>query len=103
MAKRPCTRPGCPNLSDRAGYCTACARARDRARGTRQQRGYGKAHDDTRKAGLTAAYGTQCARCPELMLPGQPLHLDHNARRDGYLGFSHAACNLSAAGKAAHR
>jgi hypothetical protein len=35
------------------------------------------------------------------MLPGQKLHLDHNDDRTGWLGFSHAACNLRAAAKKA--
>lgn len=31
------------------------------------------------------------------MLGGQKLHLDHNDDRVGYLGMSHARCNIAAA------
>jgi hypothetical protein len=44
----------------------------------------------------------KCARCPEFINPLEPWHLDHTDDRTGYLGASHAACNLSAAGSAAH-
>jgi 5-methylcytosine-specific restriction protein A len=44
MAKRPCTRPGCPNLVDR-GCCEACkprsqASITERRRGSSTARGY---------------------------------------------------------------
>jgi hypothetical protein len=35
------------------------------------------------------------------MLKGQKLHLDHNDDRTGWLGFSHAKCNLRAAARKA--
>jgi len=42
-AKRVCSRPGCPNLSDRAGKCTTCTTAADRiARPSSTQRGYAR-------------------------------------------------------------
>lgn len=65
------------------------------------KRGYGSKHAALRKALLPTAYGTPCARCGMLMLPGQALHLDHNDTRTGYLGFSHKACNLKAAARKA--
>ena len=37
-----------------------------------------------------------CARCNEPIHPDAEWHLDHNDTRDGYLGVSHASCNLSA-------
>ena len=35
-----------------------------------------------------------CARCHEPIHAGEEWHLDHNDTRDGYLGVSHAYCNL---------
>jgi hypothetical protein len=63
--------------------------------------GWGNQHQKLRRALLPTAYGTPCARCGLPMLPGQKLHLDHNDSRTGWLGFSHAACNLRAAAKKA--
>lgn len=59
-------------------------------------RGYGNEH---RKARLAAAVlhweSDPCARCGESLGPmGSNLHYDHNEDRTGYLGFSHAACNV---------
>lgn len=47
MALRVCAEPGCPNLGH-ATRCPDCTRDRDRARGTRQSRGYDAAHDRLR-------------------------------------------------------
>jgi hypothetical protein len=44
-----------------------------------------------------------CARCHRRIRLGQPWHLDHTDDRTGYLGPSHAGCNTSAGGKAAHQ
>jgi hypothetical protein len=63
--------------------------------------GWGNQHQKLRAALLPQAYGTPCVRCGKLMLPGQDLHLDHNDTRTGWLGFSHAACNLRAAARKA--
>jgi hypothetical protein len=108
-AKRVCSRPGCPNLVDR-GRCPDCARDADRARGTRQQRGYDATHDRLRArwAPLVAAVRVHChaAVCVEqggrLILPGQPWDLGHTDDRAGWTGPEHATCNRSAGGKAAH-
>jgi len=68
-------------------------------------RGYGAAHKKARKAGLPAAYGKTCSRygqdpkCPGVMRPGQRLELDHTDDRQGYRGFSHAACNARASSR----
>jgi hypothetical protein len=58
---------------------------------------YGAKYPKLRKALLPQAYGQPCSRCGRPMLPGQELHLDHNDSGIGYLGWSHAACNLRAA------
>jgi hypothetical protein len=90
-----CANRTCPNLRP----CPDHARAAERARGTRQQRGYGRDHEKLREhwkpkveAGLT-----RCARCRQPILLGQDWALDHEDDRSGYLGPSHAACNIRAA------
>ena len=106
MSLRVCTSPGCPNLREGAGYCPDCARARDQARGSRHDRGYGKTHTDTRKAWAPrVAEGTvRCSRCRNFIEAGQPWHLDHDDDdRTKYRGPSHKRCNLSAGGRASHR
>jgi hypothetical protein len=40
MSLRVCSQPGCATLIDTSGYCPSHARDRDKARGSRQQRGY---------------------------------------------------------------
>ena len=101
---RVCAEPGCPELS-LTPRCTAHTREVDRARGTRQQRGYDAAHMKLRASWKRKVDRCEvnCARCGQLILPGEKFHLDHTDDRTGYLGPSHERCNLSAAGKAAHR
>ena len=50
-ALRVCSQPGCPELTDQ-GRCQAHRKQADRARGTRQQRGYGKAHTNRFRPGV---------------------------------------------------
>lgn len=103
MAKRVCCEPGCPTLTDTT-RCTEHTRQRDKARGTRQQRGYDAEHDRERAKwkAILDRRPWPCGRCPEQIMPGQLWHLDHTDDRAGYIGPSHDHCNLSAAGKAAH-
>lgn len=103
MALHPCAEPGCPTITDQR-RCPAHTRELDRARGTRQQRGYDAGHDALRahwdpivQTGCVA-----CARCGRLIHPGTAWHLDHDDDRTGYRGPSHWRCNLSAAGSTAH-
>jgi hypothetical protein len=66
---------------------------------TGRRRIYGSAHKNMKKRllrELQRAPGQPCPRCGWPMWPGQNLHLDHNDASDGYLGLSHAACNLRA-------
>jgi hypothetical protein len=63
--------------------------------------GWGNQHQKLRKQLLAQAYGQPCARCGQPMQPWQELHLDHNDDRTGWIGFSHARCNLRAAAKKA--
>ena len=112
MPKRVCPCLGCaahdgscPKLTN-GGRCPRCTRAADKARGTRQQRGYTSEHDQLRRtwARRIARSPVPCARnCGQLIHPGDDWHLDHRDDRRGYLGPSCATCNLSAAGRAAHQ
>jgi hypothetical protein len=66
-----------------------------------RQRGYGSGHFNRRKA-IEAAVNSgmaRCARCAQRIQPGERWHLDHDDTRTGYLGASHAKCNLVAAGQ----
>lgn len=105
MSKRVCSQPGCPVLIDTAGYCPTHARERDKARGSKQQRGYGAAHIHERAkwAAIIARTDVPCSRCHQPISAGMAWQLDHTDDRTGYRGPSHKACNLSAAGKASHR
>lgn len=75
MSRRVCAEPGCPELIEagtRDGRCDTHRRQRDRARGTRQQRGYDSEYDARRKADVAAmARGAvlTCWRCGEAILP----------------------------------
>ncbi|KIC66310.1 hypothetical protein RM50_12310 [Pseudarthrobacter phenanthrenivorans] len=103
-AKKVCARQGCPTITTNR-LCPQHAREADKARGTSTQRGYGTHHINARAAlAPQVATGTvPCVRCGQLIAAGDPWHLDHNDQRTSYLGPSHAHCNLSAAGKAAHQ
>lgn len=50
-ALRPCTAPGCPNLTKR-GRCQGCQAQAERARGTARQRGYDGRHERIFRAGV---------------------------------------------------
>jgi hypothetical protein len=103
---RVCAVLGCPELFPKSegNKCREHRREHERARGTRQQRGYDASHDRLRaewapkvKTGRVA-----CARCQKRIQPGERWHLDHTDDRTGYLGPSHERCNTSAGGRAAH-
>jgi hypothetical protein len=66
---------------------------------SRHARGYTNAHVARRRQlePLVATGQVACSRCNQLIEPGQPWHLDHTDDRRGYLGPSHATCNLRAA------
>ena len=107
MAKRVCT--GCKAIYDprstgsRAGRCPACSRAHDRARGSREERGYGAAHRRTRatwQARMDAGETIRCWRCTEPITYGEPWDLGHDDHdRSITHGPEHAHCNRSAAGR----
>lgn len=61
-------------------------------------RGYGHAHQVERRrwAPRVALGEVGCARCGDVIEPGEAWDLDHDDTRTGYLGPSHASCNRSA-------
>ena len=101
---RVCATPGCGTLVPTTAYrhlCPSCARTRDQARGTREDRGYGTTHQTTRtmwQHRIDAGETVNCWRC------GQPIdgewHLGHDDHdRSITHGPEHALCNLQAAGR----
>ena len=100
---RICGRRGCPKVAGKR-YCADHAAEHEARRGTPAQRGYGQAHrsERTRWASRIERGIIDCARCQQPIQPGQDWHLDHNDDRSGYIGPSHAHCNVSAAGKRSH-
>jgi hypothetical protein len=90
---RPCL--DCGVLVRGRSRCPTHERQHDRARGTRQQRGYDAAHDALR-AQLVATYhpADPCPRCRQ-PLGGEVARLDlmHNEDRSDWLGLGHASCN----------
>jgi hypothetical protein len=74
MPTRPCLGlPGkdCGQLTTRTdSRCAACASARNRARGTRQQRGYDKQYEDERQRALASAM--HCATCGQRFTVDNP-------------------------------
>jgi len=95
MAMRVCAEAGCPELT-KGTRCPTHTRTRDKARGTRQERGYDAAHVRLRAswARKVATGQVDCARCHKRISPLEPWHLDHTDDRSGYLGPSHEACNV---------
>lgn len=78
MALKVCAESGCPELVDK-GYCTAHTKANDRARGSRQQRGYDAAHVRLRAswARKVATGQVMCWRCHSRISPLEPWDLGH--------------------------
>lgn len=101
---RVCSTPGCPNLIPKPGRCPTHAQAHERARGSRQTRGYNADHDRERArwAPLVRTGTINCARCGQPIKPAAPWDLDHSDDRQSYLGPAHARCNRQAGGQKAH-
>ena len=69
--KRVCLEPGCPTLTNTT-RCTAHTRAKDKARGTRQERGYDRAYDVRHATDMNALRNGatfHCWRCGDLVTP----------------------------------
>lgn len=104
---RPCPKPHCPEPTPPGQrYCEAHLAEYEQARGTKTERGYGKAFQSDRKAWarIIALGGVTCWRCHKPIQPGAPWHLGHDDDdRTIIRGPECPPCNLSAAGKASHR
>ena len=106
MSLRVCAEPGCPKLVNRT-RCQAHERARDKARGTRQERGYDAAHDRLRadyQRRMDAGETFTCWRCAEAGKPHQidpnDWHLGHDDQdRTVYRGPECSAGNLATSGR----
>ena len=95
-----CIVAGCPSLT-KATRCTEHERARDKARGTRQARGYTAAHVAERKRWepLVATGNVKCWRCGEYIPPGA-FDLGHDDRdRSKYRGPECVPCNRATSGR----
>lgn len=96
-----CAEPGCPAIQ-REGRCLKHRRQRERARGTRQERGYGYDHQQERArvAPLVATGNVKCWRCGEFIAADEPFDLGHDDQdRAKYRGPEHVACNRATAGR----
>lgn len=106
MSLRVCLEPGCPTITNRT-RCKAHERAKDKARGTRQQRGYDAAHDKLRaqyQRRMDAGEEFTCwrresPRCTGTIDPQrwQLGHDDHD--RSVYRGPECVPCNLATSGR----
>lgn len=105
-AKHPCAQAGCPvPVPHGTRRCPDHTRERDKARGTRQARGYDQAYDRTRAAltPIVQAGRATCWRCATPIAPDADWHLGHDDHNRSIIrGPEHARCNLSAAGRASH-
>lgn len=106
-AKRPmkvCAQSGCPELTPQGRYCPTHTQAREQARGTTTQRGYGNTHQQLRNkyAALLRNISIPCARCGSPIHPGDPWDLGHTDTRNAWTGPEHASCNRAAGGHASH-
>lgn len=105
MAWKVCALNGCPRATQ-SRYCPEHERAKDKARGTQGQRGYGRQFQALRRR-YVEKHRTQpleCWRCQSPIPIGQPFHLGHSDEdRELIMGPECPSCNLSAAGKASHR
>lgn len=84
-AKKVCAEPSCPELTN-GTRCVKHERARDKARGTRQERGYDKAFERAKRdpAYVTAAH---CTNCGQPFTDTNPKTAGHStAIRDGGTG-----------------
>ena len=104
---RVCSQPGCPTLGT-AARCAEHRRQVERARGTRQQRGYDAAYDAARRkwkpqveAGLVDCHAPTCLMTIRRIMLGAAWDLGHDDDRH-IRGPEHRRCNRAAGGKASH-
>lgn len=103
-AKRICAKAGCPAIAI-GSYCQPHQAEAERARGSREARGYDHAHRELRKqwAPKVATGSVICGKCNNTIQAGAIWHLGHSDDRTAWTGPEHARCNLSDAGKRSHR
>ena len=101
---RVCAEPGCPELTDTT-RCGDHTRGRDKARGTRKERGYDAGYDIERKRiaqSMASGQVYTCWRCHRVVFP-HAWHLGHcDTDRSILHGPEHPACNLGARGACPH-
>lgn len=101
MTLKVCAEPGCPVLT-KATRCQEHTRAKDRARGTRQQRGYDSGHDRLRRAyqlRMEAGEVFACWRCGH-EIDSDAWDLGHDdADRSQYRGPECLTCNRATSGR----
>jgi hypothetical protein len=106
---RLCSRCGAPATSSRHHYCDRCREARKRHKQrqrevrrrrevqlSRAERGYGPGHKRLRRrlVPIVEAGGVCCARCGEVIEPGEKWDLGHDDfDRSVYSGPEHQRCN----------
>jgi len=103
-AWRICPARGCPqSIPASKRYCPKHARAHEKQRGSREDRGYDHAHRSLRKAFIpeVLAGKATCWRCGEPIKPDEAWDLGHDDDdRTMYRGPEHAnRCNRSEAGR----
>lgn len=113
MSLRVCAEPRCPTLVERGardGRCDEHRRAKDRARGTRQERGYDAAHVAEREhwAPIVATGTVTCRRAPfglcladnPTIAPDEPWDLGHpDAECPAAKAPEHRGCNRATSGR----
>jgi hypothetical protein len=96
-----CLEPGCPSLTN-TSRCERHTRERDKARGTRRQRGYDAAHDKLRaeyQRRMDEGLEFTCWRCGRL-IDIADWHLGHSdTDRNVYRGPECVPCNTATASR----
>ena len=91
----------CPTIIPTGTRCPTCTRTHEKARGTRQQRGYDKTHDRLRRHYQTRMDNGEtfnCWRCAQPLTPGAPWDLGHDDNdRNQHRGPEHTHCNRAVA------
>lgn len=69
---RVCSKPGCPEFTDKGGKCDGCRSEAEQRRGSARQRGYGREHEQRFRPGVLAR-DPVCVLCGE----APSVHADH--------------------------
>jgi hypothetical protein len=103
-----CAQPGCPEIIERR-HCPTHTTQRERARGSRQQRGYDRGHERLREqwkpkveAGMVDCHAIVCVMPQRRIWLGMAWDLGHIPDRTAWTGPEHARCNRVAGGHASH-